>query len=151
MLPDERQHQGSIIENSVAEERRRKAGQLVQALCRVTREFEMKVGRRPSNLVLMNKRLTNGFWDRTSTGFLDDIVPILKGYFVWCSHVVKPTAAEEALLQGYPAVRSGHGQSPWTPPEPIDGSLVWTTVPHVVKIGTDVFSVTRDVHYAQPL
>ncbi len=140
---------------NTSESYERKAGQMAQALCRVMLEFEVLVGHRPYNLMLMNRRLTRGFWGRTDLGFLEDIAPILKGYFIWSSHVVRPTAAELELMSGFPAVRSGRLSEDecvaWTPPVRLDGSPSWGEEPHVVILGTETFSVGYGLHYAEPL
>lgn len=149
--PDERRHQT----NTTPESCERKAGKLIQALCRVVLEFEVLASYRPYNLMLMKKRLTNGFWRRTDTGFLEDIDPILKGYFIWSSHIVQPTVAELKLLEGLPAVRSERLCDdeciPWAPPVRLDGTPSWTEEPHVVKLGKEAFSVGYGLHYAEPL
>lgn len=136
---------------NTTEHYRHLAGTLIQALCRVVAVFLRKVGHKPSNLMLLNKRLTSGFWSRDDGDFLDDIVPILKGYFVWASHVVQPTAEEMSLMKGFPIVKTEHDEDEWAPPRPLDGSAVWTREPHVVKLDDETFCVTRCMHYAEPL
>ncbi|DBA85827.1 TPA: hypothetical protein ACH3X1_005377 [Trebouxia sp. C0004] len=93
--------------------------QMTRALVRVTEEFKVNVGRRPDNLMLLSKRLRKGFWGRPARNFMEDICPILKGYFVWMSHVVQEEEVE--LLKGHPAARSEGLSDVWTPPP-----ICWT-------------------------
>ncbi len=146
-----REDHREMLHEEAANEYRRKAGWLIQALCRVVAEFLRKVGRKPSNLMLLNKRLTNGFWARTNGEFLEDIVPILKGYFVWASHVVVPTSRELELMKGHPVVRSESDKNDtWLPPQLLDGGPSWTEEPHVVTLGAETFIVSYSIHYAEP-
>ena len=146
MLLDEAQQRENITN-----QHERKAGLLIQTLCRVVEVFLHRVGHKPCNLMLLNRRLTNGFWVRCSGEFLEDIVPILKGYFVWASHVVQPTVVELQLVKGYPVIKSENdSEDPWCPPQLLDGSPVWTEELHVVTLGDETFSVTYSSHYAEP-
>ena len=136
---------------STTKEYERKAGLLIQSLCRVVAVFMHRIGHKPYNLMLLNKRLTNGFWARCNGGFLEDIVPILKGYFVWASHVVQPTVVEVELMKGYPVIKSENDiEDAWSPAQLLDGGPAWTDEPHVVVLGDEIFNVSYASHYAEP-
>ena len=143
------QHDEAQRHANITSQYNRKAGLLIQSLCRVIGEFWFKVGHKPSNLMLINKRLTNGFWPRTDGDFLEDIVPILKGYFIWASHVVQPTDDEIELMRGFPVVRSENEDDDWSPPQLLNDEPAWSDEPHVVILGDEVFSVSYSQHYAE--
>ncbi len=112
-------------------------------------DYERKAGFVPGNLRLFLRRMTSPRWGWK--GVLPDAVVILKGYFIWQSHIVQPTSAELRLIKGFPACKSEDNEKDWKPDLLLDGSPGWTHEKrHVVNLGTETFVVTRDMFYVEP-
>ena len=114
-------------------------------LARVTDEFENKCGYVPGNLQALRSHIRLG-----GDQMLRLAMTILKGYFVWQSHVVQPTPREARALEGLPILRSETYGESWRPTRRLDGHRGWSEPVHVVRIGREVFRVTRLSHYHKP-
>lgn len=116
---------------------------LTQSLKRVGDEFEAGALSRPANLGTFLRILDHPRYKWTQE--YDDAMVILKGYFVWSSHIVQPTKEEVVMMQGYPAVRSGGIDML----EGHDMTGRWH-VAGPVTIGDEQFHVERGGHYLEP-
>lgn len=130
---------------------------MIDALQRVMLVYDRKAGYVPGNLRLFLRRMTHPRWGWR--GVLPNAIVILKGYFVWQSHIVQPTSMELELIKGFPARKSEmvfeddeeEAAYTWAPDPLVDGSQGWTDDVHVVQLGDEVFKVTRESFYAEPV
>lgn len=125
---------------------------MIDTLNRVMCAYEEKVGYAPGNLRLFLRRITSPRWGWRMV--YPDAAVILKGYFIWQSHVVQPTAAEAEMLRGFPARKSDFSykddSEEWKPDVLLDGSPGWEGDTHHVRLGDEKFSVSRQSFYTEP-
>lgn len=119
----------------------------LRCIRRLSEDFQSKIGFVPGNLPYLAEDL-----HERDTRLLEGAMLMIKGFFVWQSHVVEPTTEELELLHGYPAERTETNDDmvTWTPFRRLDGVPASFQDVHEVVLGDEVFRVNKHIDYRFP-